>query len=200
MTDNGHRHRDVQLDDVSIHVVEQGSGPLVLLVHGFPETSYSWRHQLPVLAEAGYRAAAIDVRGYGRSTQPEAIDAYRMMRHVADNVGVVEALGAEEVVIVGHDWGSPIAAATALLRPDLFTAVALLSVPYMPPSHRRPTEAIAELVAGSGGEFYITYFQEPGARKPRRRRICGGGWWVSISGRRAKHHRKPPASASCRRA
>jgi pimeloyl-ACP methyl ester carboxylesterase len=161
VTDNGHRHRDVQLDDVSIHVVEQGSGPLVLLVHGFPETSYSWRHQLPVLAEAGYRAAAIDVRGYGHSTQPEAIDAYRMMRHVADNVGVVEALGADEAVIVGHDWGSPIAAASALLRPDLFTAVALLSVPYMPPSHRRPTEAIAEL-AGDRGEFYITYFQVPG--------------------------------------
>ncbi len=161
MTDNGHRHRDVELDDVSIHVVEQGSGPLVLLVHGFPETSYSWRHQLPVLAEAGYRAAAIDVRGYGHSTAPDAIDAYRMVRHVADNVGVVRALGADEAVIVGHDWGSPIASSSALLRPDIFTAVALLSVPYTPPGSRRPTEVFAEM-GGDAGEFYITYFQQPG--------------------------------------
>jgi len=161
VTDDGHRHRDIQLDDVSIHVVEEGTGPLVLLVHGFPETSYSWRHQLPVLAAAGYRAAAIDVRGYGRSTQPEAIDAYRMMRHVADNVGVLEALGADEAVIVGHDWGSPIAATSALLRPDLFTALALLSVPYHPPGTHRPSEIFATM-AGENAEFYIEYFQQPG--------------------------------------
>jgi pimeloyl-ACP methyl ester carboxylesterase len=132
----------------------------VLLVHGFPESWYSWRHQLPALAEAGYRAAAIDVRGYGRSSAPLEIEAYGMLHHVNDNLGVVEALAQSSAVIVGHDWGSPIAANSALLRPDVFTAVALLSVPYTPPGPRRPTDAFAEM--GGDEEFYINYFQEPG--------------------------------------
>ena len=105
-----------------IHAVEQGEGPLVLLVHGFPDTSCTWRHQLPALAAAGYRAVAIDVRGYGRSLRPEPIEAYRMLAHVADNVAVVAALGASTATVIGHDWGSPIAATSALARPDVFTA------------------------------------------------------------------------------
>jgi pimeloyl-ACP methyl ester carboxylesterase len=125
-------HRTVSANGIRIHLVEQGKGPLVLFVHGFPESWYSWRHQLPALAEAGYHAVAIDVRGYGRSSAPAAIEAYRMLAHVADNLGVVAALGHESTVIVGHDWGSPIAATSALLRPDVFRAVALLSVPYAP--------------------------------------------------------------------
>src|ERR1700716_4107131 len=111
-------HRDVTANGIRIHLVEQGQGPLVLMVHGFPESWYSWRHQLPVLAEAGYHAVAIDVRGYGRSSKPAAIDGYRMLMHVADNLAVVEALGHHSAVIVGHDWGSPIASTSALLRPD----------------------------------------------------------------------------------
>jgi pimeloyl-ACP methyl ester carboxylesterase len=114
--------------------VEQGAGPLVLLVHGFPESWYSWRHQLPVPAAAGYRAVAIDVRGYGRSSRPDGVAAYRMLDLVADNVAVVHGLGERSAVIAGHDWGSAIAANSALLRPDVFRAVALLSVPY---AHRR---------------------------------------------------------------
>ncbi|GES29603.1 alpha/beta hydrolase [Streptomyces angustmyceticus] len=153
-------HRTVEVPGGRIHLVEQGSGPLVLMVHGFPESWYSWRHQLPALAAAGYRAVAIDVRGYGRSSKPRDVAAYRMLAHVADNVAVVRALGEETAIIVGHDWGSPIAANTALLRPDVFTAVALLSVPYAPRGGIRPTEAFARL--GGGGEFYINYFQEPG--------------------------------------
>ncbi|MDQ0791886.1 alpha/beta fold hydrolase [Streptomyces sp. B1I3] len=143
-----------------IHLLEQGAGPLVLLIHGFPETSYSWRHQLPALAAAGYRAVAVDVRGYGRSCVPGNVDAYRMTAHVADNVGVVHALGHETATVVGHDWGSPIAANSALLRPDMFTAAALLSVPYTPWNPVRPTDAFARI--GGGEEFYISYFQEPG--------------------------------------
>jgi pimeloyl-ACP methyl ester carboxylesterase len=143
-----------------IHVVEDGDGPLVLLIHGFPESWYSWRHQLPVLARAGYRAAAIDVRGYGRSSAPLEIEAYGMLHHVNDSLGVVEALGADTAVVVGHDWGAPIAADSALLRPDVFTAVALLSVPYSPPGRRRPSEAFAAI--GGDEEFYINYFQHPG--------------------------------------
>jgi pimeloyl-ACP methyl ester carboxylesterase len=154
------RHQIVSANGVRIHVVEQGRGPLVLLLHGFPESWYSWRHQLPALADAGYRAAAIDVRGYGRSSKPVAIDAYRMLAHVADNLGVVTALGEEEVIVVGHDWGSPIAAASALLRPDVFRAVALLSVAYSPPGPTRPSDAFRRM--GGDEEFYISYFQEPG--------------------------------------
>lgn len=161
MSDNGHRHHHYELDDVTIHAVEQGEGPVVLLVHGYPETSYSWRHQLLVLAEAGYKAVAIDVRGYGRSSRPEAIEDYRMVRHVADNVRLAEALGVEDVVIVGHDWGAPISWCSALLRPDLFSALALLSVPYAPPSVQPPTKVFAELF-GDDAEFYMNYFQEPG--------------------------------------
>jgi pimeloyl-ACP methyl ester carboxylesterase len=153
-------HRTVPVPGGRIHLAEQGEGPIVLLVHGFPESWYSWRHQLSALADAGYRAVAIDVRGYGRSSKPAAIDAYRMLAHVADNVAVARALHGPVAAVIGHDWGSPIAANTALLRPDIFPAVALLSVPYTPRGTRRPTDVYARI--GDPGEFYITYFQEPG--------------------------------------
>ncbi|MER7396422.1 alpha/beta hydrolase [Streptomyces sp. NPDC000151] len=154
------QHRLVRTPGGRIHLVEQGTGPLVLFVHGFPESWYSWRHQLPALAAAGFRAVAVDVRGYGRSSAPAAVDAYRMLDHVEDTAAVIEALGAGSAVVVGHDWGSPIAAHTALLRPDLVTAVGLLSVPYAPRGGPRPTEAFAAL--GGDEEFYVGYFQEPG--------------------------------------
>jgi pimeloyl-ACP methyl ester carboxylesterase len=153
-------HQILAVNGIRLHVVSEGEGPLVLLVHGFPESWYSWRHQLPALAEAGYRAAAIDVRGYGRSSKPTAIDAYRMLRHVADNVALVAALGAEQAVVVGHDWGAPIAWNSALLRPDVFRAVAGLSVPFSPAGDTRPSDAFRRM--GGAEEFYIEYFQEPG--------------------------------------
>ncbi|MET9510890.1 alpha/beta hydrolase [Streptomyces flavidovirens] len=142
------------------HLVEQGTGPLVLLVHGFPECWYSWRHQLPVLAAAGYRAVAIDVRGYGRSSKPADAAAYRMLDLVEDNAEVVHALGEESAVIVGHDWGATIAANSALLRPEVFRAVGLLSVPYAPRGGPRPSEVFAKM--GGDDEFYVSYFQQPG--------------------------------------
>ncbi|MCA2225189.1 alpha/beta fold hydrolase [Nonomuraea aurantiaca] len=158
-----------------IHLVEQGSGPLVLLVHGFPESWYSWRHQMPALAVAGYRAVAVDVRGYGRSSKPEDVAAYRMLDLVEDNVDVVHALGERTAVIVGHDWGATIAADSALIRPDVFRAVGLLSVPYAPRGGPRPTEMFARMGAeeefagergagerGAEEEFYVGYFQAPG--------------------------------------
>ena len=111
-------HR-VILADVRLHVVEQGEGPVVLLIHGFPETSYAWRHQLPALAAAGYRAVALDVRGYGRSSKPANGEDYPMMELVADTAGLVRALGATTAAVIGHDWGSLIAANAALLEPDL---------------------------------------------------------------------------------
>ncbi|MEV0613094.1 alpha/beta hydrolase [Nonomuraea sp. NPDC050404] len=153
-------HRLVEVPGGRIHVAEQGSGPLVLLVHGFPESWYSWRHQLPAIAAAGFRAAAIDVRGYGRSSAPARTEDYRMLAHVADNAAVVRALGERSAVIVGHDWGAPIAANSALLRPDLFRAVGQLSVPYAARGPHRPTDAFAAM--GGGEEFYVSYFQRPG--------------------------------------
>ncbi|MER5501510.1 alpha/beta hydrolase [Streptomyces sp. NPDC002561] len=153
-------HRLVASPAGRIHLVEQGTGPMVLLVHGFPESWYSWRHQLPVLAAAGYRAVAVDVRGYGRSSKPGEIAAYRMLELVEDAVAVVHALGERSAVIVGHDWGSGIAAHSALLRPDVFRAVGLLSVPYTPPGGPRPSEVFARM--GGDDEFYISRFQEPG--------------------------------------
>ncbi|MFP8902730.1 alpha/beta fold hydrolase [Streptomyces atacamensis] len=153
-------HRSVPSPGGRIHLVEQGSGPLVLLVHGFPESWYSWRHQLPAIAAAGYRAVAIDVRGYGRSSKPAATDAYRMLHLVEDNVAVVRALGEETAVVVGHDWGSPIAANSALLRPEVFRAVGLLSVPYTPRGGPRPGDVFARM--GGEEELYVSYFQRPG--------------------------------------
>ncbi|MFE9659587.1 alpha/beta fold hydrolase [Streptomyces sp. NPDC005955] len=153
-------HRLVPSPAGRTHLVEQGEGPLVLLVHGFPESWYSWRHQLPVLAAAGHRTVAVDVRGYGRSSRPADPAAYGMLDLVEDQVAVVRALGARTAVIVGHDWGATIAAHAALLRPDVFRAVGLLSVPYAPPGGPRP----GEVFAGMGGdeELYVSYFQEPG--------------------------------------
>ncbi|MFH8611688.1 alpha/beta fold hydrolase [Streptomyces sp. NPDC018029] len=153
-------HRLVPSPAGRIHLVEQGTGPLVLLVHGFPESWYSWRHQLPALAAAGYRAVAVDVRGYGRSSRPAEISAYRMLDLVEDSVSVVRALGEETAVVVGHDWGATVAAHAALVRPDVFRAVGLLSVPYTPPGGPRPSDVFAGM--GGDEEFYVAYFQEPG--------------------------------------
>ncbi|MFD7297696.1 alpha/beta hydrolase [Streptomyces sp. NPDC059897] len=154
-------HRLVPSPAGRVHLVEQGTGPLVLLLHGFPESWYSWRRQLPALAAAGYRAVAIDVRGYGRSSRPDDVAAYRMLELVEDNVAVVRALGAESAVVIGHDWGANIAATSALVRPEVFRAVGLLSVPYAPRGGPRPSEVFAGM-GGGAEEFYVSYFQEPG--------------------------------------
>jgi pimeloyl-ACP methyl ester carboxylesterase len=143
-----------------VHCVEAGEGPLVILVHGFPESWYSWRHQIPAIAAAGFRVVAIDVRGYGRSSKPLAVEDYRMVRLVADNVGLVSALGETTATIIGHDWGAPIAWNSAMLRPDVFTAVAGLSVPFSPPGEIRPSVAMRAMAGDE--EFYVEYFQEPG--------------------------------------
>ncbi len=160
-TTSGRRHRLVPSPAGRTHLVEQGSGPLVLLVHGFPESWYSWRHQLPALAAAGHRAVAVDVRGYGRSSRPADVAAYRMVELVEDAVAVVRALGETTATVVGHDWGAGIAATAALLHPEVFPAAALLSVPYTPPGGPRPSDVLAGL-DGDDGEFYVNHFREPG--------------------------------------
>jgi pimeloyl-ACP methyl ester carboxylesterase len=146
-----------------MHYLEAGEGPLVLLCHGFPELAYSWRHQIPVLAKAGFRVVAPDMRGYGQTEAPEEQDAYTLCHLASDMVCLVAALGEKQAAIVGHDWGAPVAWTSALLRPDVFPVVGLLSVPYLidawsgPP----PTQMMKSLLA-MGQMFYQLYFQEPG--------------------------------------
>jgi pimeloyl-ACP methyl ester carboxylesterase len=158
----GINHRFAATNGIRMHIAEQGEGPLVILCHGFPECWYSWRHQLPALAAAGYHVVAPDQRGYGETDRPEPIEAYHILHLTADIVGLVHALGEERAIIVGHDWGAAVAWHCALLRPDLFHSVALLSVPYIQRSWSdpRPTEGMRSLAGEQ--QFYQLYFQEPG--------------------------------------
>ncbi|MER5352868.1 alpha/beta hydrolase [Kitasatospora sp. NPDC002551] len=152
-------HRHVEVNGVRLHVAEQGEGPLVLLLHGFPESWYSWRHQFAPLAAAGYRVVAVDQRGYARSEQPDSVDAYTLLHLVGDVTGLIRALGEERAVLVGHDWGAPVAWTTATLRPDLVRGVAGLSVPPLPTLGLPP---LAEARERFGEGFYQIYFQRPG--------------------------------------
>ena len=152
-------HRTIEANGIRLHIAEQGSGPLVLLCHGFPESWYSWRHQLKALAEAGYHAVAPDMRGYGDSDRPEQIERYTLFHLVGDMVGVLDALGERQAVIAGHDWGAPVAWHAALMRPDRFRAVIGLSVPYRPRGSAQPTTVMPQNAEAS---FYQLYFQSPG--------------------------------------
>ena len=153
------QHRTVEANGIRLHLAEQGSGPLVLLCHGFPETSWSWRRQMQPLADAGYRVVAPDMRGYGGSDRPEPVDQYSLFHLVGDMVGLLDALGEAQAVIVGHDWGAPVAWHSALMRPDRFRAVAGLSVPYRPRGRTRPTTVMPRT---ADAMFYQLYFQAPG--------------------------------------
>lgn len=152
-------HRTIEANGISLHIAEAGEGPLVVLCHGFPESWYSWRHQLIALAEAGFHAIAPDMRGYGQTSAPDAIGQYTMMHLVGDMVGLVDALGEKTAAIAGHDWGAPVAWSAALLRPDRFRAVIGLSVPFIPRANIRPTSAMPQ---NDQALFYQLYFQEPG--------------------------------------
>ena len=156
---NSVEHRMIEAGRIRLHVAEQGTGPAVVLCHGWPETWYSWRHQLKALAAAGFRALAPDMRGYGKSDRPEPVEAYTQLHIVGDMVALLDALEIEQAVIIGHDWGAPAAWHSALMRPDRFRAVAGLSVPYRP---RGKISAIEAFKAGGMETIYMMYFQEPG--------------------------------------
>jgi pimeloyl-ACP methyl ester carboxylesterase len=164
-------HRAVEVNGIRIHFAEAGSGQLVLLCHGFPESWYSWRHQLKALAEAGYHAVAPDMRGYGQTDKPDEIEKYTLLHMVGDMVGLLDALGADKAAIAGHDWGAPVAWNAALMRPDRFRGVIGLSVPHRPRGPVRPTSVMPQT---DDAEFYQLYFQRPGVaeaeldRDPRR--------------------------------
>jgi pimeloyl-ACP methyl ester carboxylesterase len=153
------KHRFIESNGLRMHLAEAGQGPLVVLCHGFPESWYSWRHQLTALAEAGYHAVAPDQRGYGQTDKPEPIDQYTLLHLVGDIVGLLDALGESTAVIAGHDWGAPVAWHAALLRPDRFRAVIGLSVPFRPRGATRSTTVMPQT---ADAIFYQLYFQQPG--------------------------------------
>ncbi len=154
-------HRSVTRNGTTLHVAEAGpsDGPVVLLLHGFPECWYSWRHQLVGLAAAGYRVLAPDQRGYGRSSAPADVAEYTVLHLVGDAVAVLDDAGADRAVVVGHDWGAPVAWHTALLRPDRVAGVVGLSVPHLPRTDDPPTGRMAERY---GEAYYQLHFQTPG--------------------------------------
>jgi pimeloyl-ACP methyl ester carboxylesterase len=152
-------HRTLDVNGIRMHIAEQGRGPLVLLCHGFPESWYSYRHQLTALADAGYHAVAPDMRGYGQTERPDAVERYTLLHLVADVIGLIDALDAPSAVIVGHDWGAPVAWHAALLRPDRVRGVAALSVPFRPRAPRPPTSLMGQT---PDAVAYTLYFQTPG--------------------------------------
>jgi pimeloyl-ACP methyl ester carboxylesterase len=155
--------RTIDVCEFSLRCAIEGEGPLVIMVHGFPESWYSWRHQIGPIAAAGFAACAIDVRGYGGSDKPHPVDAYAMERIVGDLVGLRRALSPDApAVLIGHDWGAPIVWNSALTNPEHFRAVAGLSVPFAGVPARPFTDVFREHFTSKGRFFYQEYFQEPG--------------------------------------
>jgi pimeloyl-ACP methyl ester carboxylesterase len=144
---------------IELHAVEEGEGQLVVLCHGFPELAYSWRHQIPALVQAGYRVIAPDMRGYGRSSAPAEVEAYDVVTLCGDMCGLLDAVGEERAIFVGHDWGANVVWQLAVLHPERVLAVAGLSVPFVP---RAPAAPIPIMRRHLGEDFYIVWFQQPG--------------------------------------
>ncbi|MCB0978641.1 MAG: alpha/beta hydrolase [Acidimicrobiales bacterium] len=163
---DGLEHGSLTANGIEIHYESIGAGPLVVFCHGWPESWYSWRHQLSAVADAGFRAVAMHMRGYGDTTSPNDLDAFSISHLIGDVVAVVHGLGEQEAVVVGHDWGAPVAWYATLMRPDIFRAVAALSVPFLPPTGALPdgvtVSDFMRLMAGEGREYYRLFFQEPG--------------------------------------
>lgn len=152
-------HRVLETNGIRMHIAEAGEGPLVLLLHGFPETWYSWRYQLTTLAQAGYHAVAPDQRGYGQTDCPQEIDQYTQLHLVGDIIGLIDALQERQAVIIGHDLGAVTAWNAALMRPERIQGVVGLSVPYIP---RGPVGFLTAMCSMLGERFFMAYFQQPG--------------------------------------
>jgi pimeloyl-ACP methyl ester carboxylesterase len=156
----GVHFRMVETNGITLRVAEAGEGPLIVLAHGWPESWYSWRHQIPVLAAAGYHVVAPDMRGYGKSDKPAAVEDYDIVHLAGDMVGLLDALGEEKAIIIGHDWGAVVAWNSVLLHPDRFSAMIAMSVPN---GGRAQAAPLAGMRATFGDNFYyILYHQEPG--------------------------------------
>lgn len=145
---------------ITVRAAVEGRGPLVIMVHGWPELWYSWRHQIKPIAEAGYRVVAPDVRGYGGSDKPYPVEAYDMATLMADLIGLIDALGEDKAILIGHDWGAPICWNTAALHPGRIAAVAGLSVPYRKRANAPLTDVWRQIYKDKF--FYQLYFQQEG--------------------------------------
>lgn len=153
--------RRITTNGIELAVTEAGSGFPVLFLHGFPELAFSWRHQLPAMADAGFHAIAPDLRGYGESAKPEDVQSYGLLTLVADVVGLLDDYGYDEAAVVGHDWGSIIAWTTALLHPERVAGLVSLNVPYRGHPAAFPTiDYIQEHLADRFG--YVLMLQQPG--------------------------------------
>ena len=172
--------RVIKANGIELFIREAGQGPLVVLCHGWPELSYSWRNQIPALAEAGFHVVAPDMRGYGQSSAPPEATAYSIFDTVGDIVGLVQALGETKAMVVGHDWGAPVAWHAALFRPDIFTAVAGLSVP---PPFRGRGKPLDLLRQGGITNFYWQYFQAPGVAEAEFERDVARTMRIVLGGR-----------------
>ena len=187
-----------ETNGIRLRVALAGKGPLVVLVHGWPESWYSWRHQIPALAAAGYRVATPDVRGYGGSDKPEPIAAYAIQEMCADIAGLVTALGETRAILIGHDWGAPIVWNTALFHPERVSAVAGLSVPH---TGRGPAPRIELFQRISKDRFfYQLYFQTPGVAEAEleadvRLSLRKIYYWASGEGIKAGPRVDKPANA-----
>lgn len=188
------RHRQLQLGEIELHVAEQGEGRPVLLLHGFPELWYSWRHQMAALADAGYRAVAPDMRGFGRSSAPTAVEAYDIAELCSDVAGLLDDLGAEKAAVAGHDWGATVAWHFALMHPERTACVAGLSVPIVANPPAAPIGLMREHL---GEDFYIVWFQEPGvadqalARDVRRTLLTPAVWTAAWAADESENARVP---------
>ena len=186
--------RQVQLDGIGLHVVEEGAGPPLVLCHGFPELAFSWRHQIPVLARQGYRVVAPDMRGFGQSSRPQEAEAYDVVSLCGDMTGLLDALGEESAIFVGHDWGASLVWSLALLEPARVRAVAGLSVPFVP---RAPAAPIPIMRRHLGEDFYIVWFQEPGPAdealgRDVRRTLATSRQWTAAWAQEVGSVPKPP--------
>nr|CAD1828493.1 unnamed protein product [Ananas comosus var. bracteatus] len=162
-------HRTVEVNGIKMHVAEKGEGPVVLLLHGFPELWYTWRHQILSLAGRGFRAVAPDLRGYGDSDAPPSPSSYSVLHVIGDLVALIQSLGQQQVFVVGHDWGAAVAWSLCLLRPDLVKALVNLSVVFNARHPlRRPVDSIRAIF---GDDHYICRFQEPGVAEAEFARI-----------------------------
>ncbi|ONK78689.1 uncharacterized protein A4U43_C02F21410 [Asparagus officinalis] len=153
-------HQTMDVNGIKLHVAEKGEGPTVLLLHGFPELWYSWRHQILGLAGKGYRAVAPDLRGYGDSDNPSVVAAYSIFHLVGDLVALIDALGQDKVFVVGHDWGALVAWSLCMFRPDRVKALVNLSVAFNPRNPaKKPVDYFKSIY---GDDYYICKFQKPG--------------------------------------
>lgn len=185
----GAERRTIEVNGIDLSVLDAGEGPAVVLAHGFPELAYSWRHQVPALAAAGYRVLAPDQRGYGRTTRPEDVEDYDIAHLTGDIVGLLDAVGVEKAAVVGHDWGSIVAWGTAQLHPERVAGVVGMSVPFVPRPPAPPIQIMRQMFADNF--FYMVYFQDPGVADaelgsdPHRtmsRLLAGGGFSADAGG------------------